>query len=245
LFIRIFPAKASPLAKEFYLPAEVGDKKCFERMGVFEKSIMLPTKNMTLPDWSPRLVDELADRHVSIIEHALPDAMIASLRESFASRTFRPARVGPPGLASERPALRNDEISWIEETDLRGEAERDLFSFLEGLRLELNRTLYLGLTDFEAHYARYDKGHFYAKHVDRFQSDGARTISVVIYLNEAWTPGDGGALRLHLSPSVDVLPKAGTLVCFTSDDIEHEVRPSNRPRMSIAIWFRRDWQKNS
>jgi SM-20-related protein len=37
----------------------------------------------------------------------------------------------------------------------------------------------------------------------------------------------------------DVLPVAGTLVCFLSDRFEHEVLPATRERLSLTGWFRR------
>lgn len=35
-----------------------------------------------------------------------------------------------------------------------------------------------------------------------------------------------------------VLPRQGTLACFLSEDIPHEVLPPARERVSIAGWFR-------
>ena len=68
----------------------------------------------------------------------------------------------------------------------------------ETLRLELNRELQLGLLDFECHFAVYPPGAFYRRHLDRFATDDRRTLSCVLYLNDAWSAQDGGALRLHL-----------------------------------------------
>src|SRR2546421_26403 len=75
----------------------------------------------------------------------------------------------------------------------------------------------------------------------RFRDDDARMLSCVLYLNDAWTAADGGALRIYLSPTdvCDVLPVGGTLVCFLSDRYEHEVLPATRERLAITGWFRR------
>ena len=35
-----------------------------------------------------------------------------------------------------------------------------------------------------------------------------------------------------------VVPRAGTLLLFMSEEIEHEVLPTRRDRASIAGWFR-------
>ena len=82
-------------------------------------------------------------------------------------------------------------------------------------------------------------------------SDG-RLISLVCYLNEAWDEADGGALRLHLPPTVsdreglqpnartpfiDIYPQAGTIALFRSDRVLHEVRPPKVPRYAVALWL--------
>src|SRR5690606_40913567 len=80
----------------------------------------------------------------------------------------------------------------------------------------------------------------YSRHLDRFKDNPLRTVSVVLYLNSQWQPGDGGELRLHLPEgSVDVAPRAGTLAVFMSDSILHEVLPARRQRASLVGWFRR------
>src|SRR5690554_1726629 len=76
------------------------------------------------------------------------------------------------------------------------------------LRLILNRTLLLGLDNYETHYALYPPGAGYSRHLDRFKDNPLRTVSVVLYLNSQWQPGDGGELRLHLPEgSVDGAPR--------------------------------------
>lgn len=187
------------------------------------------------------LLEELSKRRSAVLENALSPQLVQSLRACAKSRTdFRAARIGRSLLTETK--IRNDEIAWLDAHHLEA-PEKDLFSVLEDLRLFLNQNLYLGLVDFEAHYARYEPGHFYAKHVDRFgrgTSGPSRAISVVSYLNEDWSDADGGELVLYLEPSLKVKPTGGTLVCFTSDDIEHEVLPAQRERLSIAAWFRQN-----
>ena len=80
----------------------------------------------------------------------------------------------------------------------------------------------------------------YARHLDRFRDNDARVLSSVLYLNADWQADDGGALRLHLSDGpLDVTPTGGTLALFLSADVEHEVLPARRERLSVAGWFRR------
>jgi SM-20-related protein len=109
---------------------------------------------------------------------------------------------------------------------------------MEVLRVALNRRLFLGLDEVEAHYARYPPGAHYAKHRDRFRDDDARIVSFVTYLNPDWREGDGGELHLWLdSGRLEITPDVGSL-CFLSE-LEHEVQPAIVERASIAAWLRR------
>jgi len=156
---------------------------------------------------------------------------------------FRPARVGRAAGAIDAPDLRGDSIRWLEADDPEP-AVRDVLARLDALRVALNRGLYLGLESLEAHLACYRPGARYGVHVDRFRDDDARAVSVVLYLNEAWTGADGGCLRLYLeraseAPWTDVQPDGGTLAVFLADRFAHEVLPARRERHSLTGWFRR------
>jgi SM-20-related protein len=115
---------------------------------------------------------------------------------------------------------------------------------MEELRQRLNRELTLGLFDLDAHLALYPPGARYRCHLDRFENDESRIVSVVLYLNPDWHTDDEGALRLYLGepesePFEDVLPVGGTLVCFLSERFHHEVLPARRERLAATGWFRR------
>lgn len=112
---------------------------------------------------------------------------------------------------------------------------------MDGLRQAINQGLFLGLEDFECHFALYPPGAFYKRHLDRFRDDDRRMVSAVLYLNEGWQPEDGGQLRMFLDGDRehDVQPRAGTLVVFLSGDVPHEVLPAGRERLSLTGWFRR------
>lgn len=135
--------------------------------------------------------------------------------------------------------LRGDRTRWFEPAALSA-AQAPYWAAMETLRRPLNTRLLLGLETLEAHYALYPPGAGYARHRDRFRDDDARVLSSVLYLNDGWDARDGGALRLYLpGGDVDVVPQGGTLVVFLSAEIEHEVLPARRERLSIAGWFRR------
>ena len=117
----------------------------------------------------------------------------------------------------------------------------------DALRLFLNRRLFLGLDTFESHFAHYAPGAFYRKHRDAFRDAGApaatrRVLSVVAYVNAGWGAEDGGELVIYddagETPLQRVLPLAGTLVVFLSEDVPHEVCSARRDRYSIAGWYR-------
>lgn len=139
-----------------------------------------------------------------------------------------------------RPDIRRDKTFWLETTN---DADKIYLSLMEQLRLSLNSSLFMGLFDYEAHYAIYPPGGFYKKHVDAFKGEKNRLVSTVCYLNENWRPEDGGHLALFDSEDDNKLihhiePKIGTLVVFLSEEIPHEVTTAYKDRKSIAGWFR-------
>jgi SM-20-related protein len=138
-----------------------------------------------------------------------------------------------------REGVRGDHIQWLEPG--QHPACDEYLQALDELRMALNQGLYLGLEDFEGHFALYPPGAFYQKHVDRFRDDDRRAVSVVFYLNDDWQAEQGGALRLYLpnGETRDVLPHAGSLLVFLSADMPHEVLPASRDRLSLTGWLRR------
>ncbi|MGO3739829.1 2OG-Fe(II) oxygenase [Marinomonas foliarum] len=135
---------------------------------------------------------------------------------------------------------RRDYIQWI---DPDKPIRTDFLKMMADLRVALNRRLFLGLFDYEAHFARYEKGAFYEKHIDAFKGESNRILSTVLYLNEDWQDGDGGELIIYdeNDSSVEVgrfFPKKGRLAVFLSECFYHEVVVAKRTRHSIAGWFR-------
>lgn len=187
------------------------------------------------------IADALVSRGWAVDPLFLDPASVAALRDEVAAAdgvaAFRPAGIGRGTGAAIRPDVRKDRILWLE-------PPHPLLERFEGLRVALNRSLFLGLRELECHFAIYPPAGFYRKHLDRHQSSDARVVSVVLYLNESWAEADGGLLRLYERDAPDrlaatVVPRAGTLACFMSDSIWHEVTETGRERLSVTGWFRR------
>jgi SM-20-related protein len=151
---------------------------------------------------------------------------------------FAPARIGGERSLQRLAQIRGDSICWIAAPLLP--AEEALLRELERLRLELNARDLLGLFELELHYAWYAPGAGYARHVDQPQGRAQRQVSLVLYLNDDWTPAAGGELRFFDASGGhrDIEPVAGRLVCFLTPGREHAVLPTRRDRLSISGWFR-------
>jgi SM-20-related protein len=157
---------------------------------------------------------------------------------------FREAGVGLGLDRVVRPEIRSDQILWLEPGG--ASVEQGLYlGRLEVLRLALNQRFFLGLFDFEGHFAIYPEGAFYKPHLDRHAGTSERMVTAILYLNPNWQPGDGGELKLWTTSGdregafVLIEPRLGTLVCFLAGEFWHEVLPAVKSRMSITGWFRR------
>ena len=189
------------------------------------------------------LLDDLAEQGWAIATNALPVDLTLELAQECRARAnlgaLQPAGVGRGSAHGVQEGVRGDHIQWLEPGQCAA-GDRYL-AMLDDLRGQLNQALYLGLEDYEGHFALYPPGTFYQKHLDRFRDDDRRAVSAVFYLNSDWLPEQGGALRLYLADGreLDVLPEAGTLVLFLSADLPHAVLPATRERLSLTGWLRR------
>jgi SM-20-related protein len=196
------------------------------------------------------IIDDIVDRGWSAQANFLPSEMVDRLireeLELWQDEQFRAAKIGSGSQEQKQSEIRSDRIHWLSPDPAeQSPAVREYFAFVDQLRVTLNRSLFLSLHSFEAHFAVYPEGSFYKKHFDQFQGGQDRLITCILYLNSDWKRADGGLLRIYEDPDseasyTDVLPEAGTFVCFRSDLIPHEVLKANRQRLSITGWLRRE-----
>jgi len=201
------------------------------------ESDLLHTEEMWL-EW----IDVLADQDYVVIDDFISPELYRTIMHFFqaveADDRLKKAGVGRSGELQIKEAIRGDFIYWLDH-----EKDRDLLPFFElmdDLNQKLRRYCYLNLSDSEFHIAKYPAGSHYSKHLDKFQDRSNRQITVLIYLNENWKPGDGGELKIYREEkNVLVEPIARRLLLFKSASVEHEVLKTRIPRYSLTGWLLR------
>ncbi|MEZ4448207.1 MAG: 2OG-Fe(II) oxygenase [Nannocystaceae bacterium] len=192
-----------------------------------------------------RITDGLAEGGLAVVEDAVPPAIGEALQaEAEALEAAGRWQAAAVGRAADRRidhAIRSDRIAWLGAAV--SPAQAAYLDGLEALTVHLRRSLFLGVHAVEAHFACFEPGAYYTRHLDRFRLRGARLVSTVFYLNPEWRAGDGGALRIYDPDDEDrviaeVAPRLGTFCAFLSDRIWHEVLPAARRRLSVAGWLR-------
>lgn len=200
-----------------------------------------PTPGSPSPD-IPEIVDAIATTGWVTTTALLTPLESATLAEECQAHwqlgTFHKAATGRGSDKKIREDIRSDQVHWLE-PDLLSLTQKIYFQRIDALRAALNRHLFLGLDSFEAHFATYPEGSFYARHLDRHAGTLDRIITIVYYLNRDWSQADGGQLRLyHGETHTDTQPDLGQAIIFLAADYPHEVLPATRTRMSITGWLR-------
>lgn len=186
------------------------------------------------------IAGELRSGGFVAVEDSLSPALRARLDDGCREgASFAPAGVGRGGRRTLDAGIRGDVIRWLDDSKA---ADRPFLTVMEELRTGLNEQLFLGLLHYECHYAIYGVGAHYDRHLDALSGQKNRLLSTVVYLHDEWAPADGGELLLYRagnpSPIARILPKPGLMVLFLSEEFPHEVLVANKPRHSIAGWFR-------
>jgi len=192
------------------------------------------------------VAEDLASKGWSWQPGLLPEALLIALRDEIqaldADAALAPAGIGRDDAFQVDRSIRKTRITWLKGAS---PAQLAFADWAEGWRESLNRALLLGLFEFEACYAVYPEGGFYDRHLDSFEGARNRIVSIVVYLNEDWSPEDGGALVVWPegaaesdAPAACIVPEGGGVVFMLSETIPHEVQSTARLRFGIAGWWR-------
>lgn len=174
----------------------------------------------------------------NFLDHLLASNLKANLIGFYQKKLLLSAGTGNNLALVHDKLFRNDKIYWLDRKH-NDQYEDQFFNLMDLFVAYLNSTCYTGITGYEFHYTLYEEGSFYKKHIDRFKDDDRRKFSMIMYLNEGWKENDGGELRIHHATSVqNISPDSGKSVFFKSNELEHEVMPTNKPRMSITGWLK-------
>jgi len=193
-------------------------------------------------DIANHIVSNIEDQGYIVLSTFFPQVLLDKLLErikTFNSINLKEAAIGRGFVKQKNRDIRCDKIQWL---NSENEVDKLFLEAMEDLRKLLNQQLFLGLFDYESHYAVYEKEDFYKKHIDALKGKSNRVFSTVLYLNDKWSDFDAGELVLYTENGKTILetiqPNSGTLVLFLSEQFPHEVLATNKTRYSIAGWFR-------
>lgn len=185
------------------------------------------------------LIDQLVEKGWYVAKNFLSTELCQELIHD-RPQEMKKAGVGK-GQTIVNESIRKDSIAWLDPSDCTP-SQKKFLTEMQELKEVVNRTLYLGIKSFECHYAHYQVGGYYKKHLDQHQNTNQRVLSSITYLN---TPDQGGELVIFKRDEPNVVetkikPETGTMVCFLSDKIYHEVLETKDDRFSLTGWFRTD-----
>jgi SM-20-related protein len=213
----------------------------YGRYGIFTDN-PITSSTILLEKIFNTLVSSFIDNKIGIAEDFLSKSIAFHLQENlvalYGDKLMELAGTGSKNNLKHDDLFRSDVIYWLDR-DHNNIHENDFFDLIDAFILYLNETCYTGITSYEFHYSLYEKGSFYKKHIDQFQGNDSRKYSMIMYLNDEWEAAHGGELRIHHEDRMeDISPVNGKSVFFRSNELEHEVLVSHKPRMSITGWLK-------
>ncbi len=190
------------------------------------------------------LINSYLENKVGIAPFFLSPELTSGLRENIsrlqAEELLFAARIGNAEIKDSDQKMRGDKIYWLDRSHA-DKFEQEFLDHAQHFIDHLNQTCYAGINACEFHYAVYETGSFYKRHKDQFKNDDSRKFSLITYLNDDWKAGDGGELLIYNAETVEqIVPNAQTAVLFKADETEHEVAVTNRTRLSITGWLKRN-----
>jgi SM-20-related protein len=124
----------------------------------------MPLPNEPAPTAPDEIAGALADPGYVVVPHFLDEAtglaLLAEIRASRERGDLHEAAVGRGGEKQVRSEIRSDHVLWLDPAAL-SPAQSRFWEALETVRASLNRELFLGLFDLEAHLACYPPGAYY------------------------------------------------------------------------------------
>jgi SM-20-related protein len=188
------------------------------------------------------LIDSYIENKVGISENfigtQLSNDLQSEMKQNFDAHLFHKAGIGNKENEQHQSAIRSDKIFWLDRCH-NNKTENLFLDRMDGFINYLNQECYTGITHCEFHYAIYEKGTYYAKHLDQFQQNSDRAFSMIHYLNNDWQQNDGGELCIHHASHQQLItPTNGKSVFFKSSELPHEVLVTNEPRLSITGWLK-------
>ena len=201
-----------------------------------------PENTTIKPSFSyDELLDALVDKGYFIADNFLSLELTRALRDDVLNlnkQGMAEAGIGRGEQFQLDKSIRSDKTQWI---DGSTPAQKQFLDQCNELRTEINRQLFMGLYDYEAHYAVYEPGSFYQKHLDAFKGRSNRVLTNVVYLNDHWEADWGGELAVYDENDQlveKVAPEGGRALFFMSERFPHEVLKTMKQRLSIAGWYR-------
>ncbi|MBK8600109.1 MAG: 2OG-Fe(II) oxygenase [Flavobacterium sp.] len=190
------------------------------------------------------LIASYLEDNIGIVTEFISDDLAQHLRQNLVKledqKLLLAAGTGNETKFVRNKKVRSDVIYWLDKSH-NNVYETAFLIHIEAFIQYLNESCYAGITSYEFHYSLYEKGSFYQKHVDQFQDNSSRAFSMICYLNENWKVEDGGELRIHqFNSNQHISPTQGKTVFFKSDELEHEVLITNKRRMSVTGWLKRE-----
>ncbi len=125
------------------------------------------------------IVEDLVTQGFSIQENGLPDFItqaLLSCQHSISEQEYKAAGIGRAEHYKKAQSVRGDAICWITGSSKEGAL---WLSWCEAMQSYINRTLFMGLFSFESHFACYEPGKYYKRHVDAFKGQDNRVLSLI------------------------------------------------------------------
>jgi SM-20-related protein len=172
-------------------------------------------------------------------ENVFAQGLCEELLSEAQELSWQEAKIGKGAQRHLEQTIRSDSIHWLS-NEPESRVQKNYLIQMNELMSLINQELFLGLKEFECHFARYQQSGFYKKHLDQHAGTNIRMLSTITYLNDV---PEGGELIIYNKDNKEVIaakipPKRGSFICFLSNQIYHEVLPTQNDRYSLAGWFR-------